>query len=294
MHPLSMRALAGALATALALPALAANPTLSKIQSSGTLTIGYRKDASPLSYVDASGQPIGYAIDLCQQLAARIQSQLKLPTLQIQYVPVTMAERFDRIAEGKIQLECADTTNSKARRDLVGFGLTYYYAGARMMVRKDDTREQLSQMANARIAVITGSTGKTVAERLKGATLVAVPNTDEGAKAVADGRADAFVSDDISLIDQARMLKGAVKVVGPRMSVEPLAPIVPKNAPDFQHLVAQAMKDMYRDGTARQVYRKWFEHPLPVREYSLDLPPDRLLSDTFRRPDTFVTDWTVL
>ena len=138
------------------------------------------------------------------------------------------------------------------------------------------------------------STGKTVAERLKGATLVAVPNTDEGAKAVADGRADAFVSDDISLIDQARMLKGAVKVVGPRMSVEPLAPIVPKNAPDFQHLVAQAMKDMYRDGTARQVYRKWFEHPLPVREYSLDLPPDRLLSDTFRRPDTFVTDWTVL
>ena len=43
MHPLSMRALAGALATALALPALAADPTLSKIQSSGTLTIGYRE-----------------------------------------------------------------------------------------------------------------------------------------------------------------------------------------------------------------------------------------------------------
>ena len=61
MHPLSMRALAGALATALALPALAADPTLSKIQSSGTLTIGYRKDASPLSYVDASGQPIPQA-----------------------------------------------------------------------------------------------------------------------------------------------------------------------------------------------------------------------------------------
>ena len=50
----------------------------------------------------------------------------------------------------------------------------------------------------------------------------------------------------------------------------------------------------YRDGTARQIYKKWFEQPLPGRGYSLDLPPDMLLNDTFRRPDGFVTDWTVL
>ena len=119
-------------------------------------------------------------------------------------------------------------------------------------------------------------------------------STEEGAKAVAQGRADAFVSDDISLIDQARLLKGTVKVVGARLSVEPLAPLVSKYAPDFQNLVNQAMKDLYRDGTARQIYKKWFEQPLPGRGYSLDLPPDMLLNDTFRRPDGFVTDWTVL
>ncbi|QIL44948.1 amino acid ABC transporter substrate-binding protein [Acidovorax sp. HDW3] len=274
--------------------ALAADATLSKIQSTGQLTIGYRQDAAPLSYTDASGKPIGYAVEICQQLASRLQSQLKLPQLQLQYVPVTIAERFDRIADGKIQLECADSTNTKARRERVGFGLTYYYAGARMLVRKDETREQLSQMGQARIAVIAGTTGQQVSERHKGATMVTVASTEEGAKAVAQGRADAFVSDDIALIDQAKVLKGAVKVVGPRMSVEPLAPLVPKNAPEFQALIDQAMKDMYRDGTARQIYRKWFEQPLPTRDYALDLPPDRLLSDTFRRPDGFVTDWTVL
>ena len=288
------RWLAGALAALLALPALATDATLSKIQSSNTLTIGYRKDAAPLSYVDDNGRPIGYAIELCQLLAARIQSQLKLPGLQVQYMPVSIAERFDRMADGKIQLECADTTNTKARRDMVGFGLTYYYAGARMLVRKDEAREQLAQMANARIAVIKGSTGQLIVERMAGAKLVHVGSTDEGAKAVVEGRADAFVSDDISLIDQSRALKGALKVVGPRMSVEPLAPMVPRNAPDFQGLIVQAMKDIYRDGTARQVYRKWFEHALPLRGYALELPPDQLLNDTFRRPDGFVTDWTVL
>ena len=284
--------LAASLACLASSPSLAADATLQKIQASNQLTIGYRQDAAPLSYADTNGKPTGYAIELCQRLASRLQTQLKLPNLQLRYVPVSIAERFDRIADGKIQLECADSTNTKARRERVAFGLPYYYAGARMLVRKDDNREQIGQMG--RIAVIAGSTGQQVSERQRGATMVTVTSTEAGVKAVAEGHADAFVSDDIALIDQAKVLKGAVKVVGPRMSVEPLAPLVPKNAPEFQALIDQAMKDMYRDGTARQIYRKWFEQPLPARDYSLDLPPDRLLSDTFRRPDGFVTDWTVL
>ena len=285
---------AGALSLAALSPALATDATLSKIQSSGQLTIGYRQDAAPLSYVDASGKPLGYAVEICQQLASRLQTQLKLPHLQLQYVPVTIAERFDRIADGKIQLECADSTNTKARRERVGFGLTYYYAGTRMLVRSNETREQPSQMSGARVAVLAGSTGQQMGHKFPGSTLVTVASTEEGAKAVAQGRADTFISDDIALILQAKASQGAVKVVGPRMSVEPMGPLVAKNAPDFQALVTQLMKDMYRDGTARQIYRKWFEQPLPAHDYALDLPPDRLLSDTFRRPDSFVTDWTVL
>ncbi|TXJ04771.1 MAG: transporter substrate-binding domain-containing protein [Alicycliphilus sp.] len=247
--------LAASLACLASSPSLAADATLQKLQASNQLTIRYRQDAAPLSYADTSGKPTGYAIELCQRLASRLQTQLKLPNLQLRYVPVSIAERFDRIADGKIQLECADSTNTKARRERVAFGLPYYYAGARMLVRKDDNREQIGQMG--RIAVIAGSTGQQVSERQRGATMVTVTSTEAGVKAVAEGHADAFVSDDIALIDQA-------------------------------------MKDMYRDGTARQIYRKWFEQPLPARDYSLDLPPDRLLSDTFRRPDGFVTDWTVL
>lgn len=283
-----------ALAATLTQPAWAVDSTLTKIQSTATISIGYRQDAAPLSYVGDSGKPIGYAVEICQHLASRLQAQLKLPALQVNYVPVTIAERFDSIAAGKIQLECADSTNTKARRDRVAFGLAYYYAGARMLVRQDDPRDRLSQMGNARIAIIKGTTGEQISERLQGAKILTVASTEEGAKAVAQGRADAFVSDDISLFDQSKVLKGSVKVVGPRMSVEPLAPIVPKNAPDFQHLIDQAMKDMYRDGTARRLYEKWFEQPLPTRNYALDLPLDRLLSDAFRRPDGFVTDWTVL
>ncbi len=294
MTSLSLRACALALASTFAVAAQAADATLSKIQSTGQLTIGYRSDEAPISYADASGKPTGYAVEMCQQLAARIQSHLKLPALQLNYQPVTLAERFDRIADGKVQIECAATTNTKERRERAGFGLTYYYASTRMLVRSNETRELPSQMNGARVAVLAGGTGQQMSQKFPGATVLTVGSTEEGVKAVAQGRADTFIADDIALILQAKASQGAVKVVGPRMSVEPLAPLVAKNAPDFQALVTQTMKDMYRDGTARQIYRKWFEQPLPAHDYALDLPPDRLLSDTFRRPDGFVTDWTVL
>ena len=144
------------------------------------------------------------------------------------------------------------------------------------------------------MAVITGSTGKQVS-RAPGATPGHRGQHRRRRQGRGRWRADAFVSDDISLIDQARLLKGTVKVVGPRMSVEPWHRMVPKNArTSRQNLVNQAMKDMYRDGTARQ------DVPQVVRAAAAGarlLPrsaPDRLLSDTFRRPDDFVTDWTVL
>ena len=37
--------------------------TLAKISRTGEFVIGYRTDASPLSYENADGQPSGYSVD---------------------------------------------------------------------------------------------------------------------------------------------------------------------------------------------------------------------------------------
>ncbi|MCX7311747.1 MAG: transporter substrate-binding domain-containing protein [Alphaproteobacteria bacterium] len=44
--------------------------TLDRIRESGTFRIGYRADARPYSYQDRNGQPAGYIIDLCTEVAA--------------------------------------------------------------------------------------------------------------------------------------------------------------------------------------------------------------------------------
>ncbi len=50
--------------------------TLAKIARTGEFVIGYRTDASPLSYENADGQPSGYSVDLCRRIAAGVKAHL--------------------------------------------------------------------------------------------------------------------------------------------------------------------------------------------------------------------------
>ena len=50
--------------------------TLAKIARTGEFVIGYRTNASLLSYENADGQPSGFSVDLCRRIAAGIRAHL--------------------------------------------------------------------------------------------------------------------------------------------------------------------------------------------------------------------------
>ena len=61
------------LAAVLALASQAASAgTLDRIRDTGVFRIGYRADAKPYSYQDRQGQPAGYIVDLCLEVAAAL------------------------------------------------------------------------------------------------------------------------------------------------------------------------------------------------------------------------------
>ena len=47
---------------------------LDQIRQAGRLRLGYRTDARPLSFRDESGNPAGYSVALCQQIAEAIKA----------------------------------------------------------------------------------------------------------------------------------------------------------------------------------------------------------------------------
>src|SRR6478736_9873466 len=73
-----------------AVPEPASAATLDRMQQTGKLTLGYRADARPFSYRDESGNAAGYSVVLCRKIAEQVKAELKLSTLNVEFVPVTM------------------------------------------------------------------------------------------------------------------------------------------------------------------------------------------------------------
>ena len=87
-----------ALSCVLAAPALGQTGTLEKIRRDGVITLGYIENAAPFSSVDAKGEPQGYSVDLCREIARGIGVQLGLPKLETRWVALTIQNRLEAVS----------------------------------------------------------------------------------------------------------------------------------------------------------------------------------------------------
>ena len=85
-------------------PTFAYANTLDKIAKTGVITIGHREASLPVSYYDANKQPIGYAVDICNEIASGIKKDLNMPNIKIQYKLVTPSTRQKAIQDGTIDM----------------------------------------------------------------------------------------------------------------------------------------------------------------------------------------------
>ncbi|MFY8130930.1 MAG: transporter substrate-binding domain-containing protein, partial [Burkholderiaceae bacterium] len=129
----------------------ASTPVLDRIRSTGSITIAHRESSIPFSYLDDRKQPVGYAVEICQRLAAAVQKRLKLPQLKVNYVMVTSGDRIPAIVSGKADMECGSTTNNAERRKQVSFTIPHFFAGARMLVRTDSGIKSMDDLRGKRV-----------------------------------------------------------------------------------------------------------------------------------------------
>ena len=121
--------------TVTAMPASAA--TLDRIRESGSIKLGYLADARPFSFRNEAGAADGYAVALCQQVADQVKSGLALPSLRIEWVAVTPDDRLSDVQQGNVDLLCAPTSATLARRQDVSFSIPIFAGGNRAVVRAD-------------------------------------------------------------------------------------------------------------------------------------------------------------
>jgi glutamate/aspartate transport system substrate-binding protein len=271
----------------------AAAGTLEKISQTGVLTIGY-KIAVPFAYQDDANRPIGYSIDLCLKVADAIKRELKRPDLVIKYATVTSATRFTDLAAGAIDIECGNTTNTAERRTKAAFTIPTFIAASRLLVRIDSGIKSSSNLNGKTVVTTSGSSSETLFKNLNdtrslGAKLVLTKDYAESFAAVEEGKADAFVMDDVVLYSLRAASKEPTKyeITHDALTVEPLSIMLRKDDPAFKKLVDTEITRVILSGEINPIYRKWFESPIPPKMLNLRVPMSYMLRDSFKVP----TDW---
>lgn len=239
--------------------------TLQKINNSGAIVLGHRDASPPFSSLDEKKQPAGYSVDLCSRIVEAVKTKLGRPDLTVRYVPVSAENRFDKVADGTIDIECGNTTHTLSGREHVDFTLTTFITGAGLLLPAGSDVKSVGELGGKRVAVVEGTTTEMalrnqLSQGLIDAKVLPVKDHDAGIKMLEKGQVDAHAGDQLVLIGLARAAKDPKKfALAPELfTYEPYALPLRRNDADFRLVADRALAQLYRTGQIAQIYDKWF------------------------------------
>jgi glutamate/aspartate transport system substrate-binding protein len=266
-------------------------PTLEKIKSQKTITIGYRETSVPLSYLDNEQKPVGFSIDLCQLVVQKVKAKLGLPDLQTAYVAVTSSTRMPLISNGTIDIECGSTANNVPRQQQVAFSVTTFAPQFRWIALKDSGLKSTEDLKGKTVILTSGSnTNGFVAtlngEQSLGMTILKGKDHAESFIYVETGRAAAFMEDDILLAGLKANNKNpnAFVFLKDEYLSDPYALMFRKDDAPFKQIVDGALTEAMKSGEYAKLYAKWFESPVPPKGINLTFPMSERLKGLIQNP----------
>jgi len=222
-----------------------------------TLRIGVKADQPGLGLRLPDGKFVGFDVDVARYVAAKLGVQPD----HITFVPVTSATREAALENGSVDMVFATYSITPERETKVTFGGPYYVAHQDTMVRAGDTAiHSVHNLKGKRLCAVTGSNSwKRVTQELNiPAVLAPAASYSSCVAMLLDGSVDAVSTDDLILAGFATRTGSAVRIVNAPFSYERYGIGIRKGDLSGCEAVNRAVSQMYLDGTAAALLRKWF------------------------------------
>ena len=249
------------------------SPTLARIKNAHVVHLGYRESSPPFSFLDQANRPIGYSLELCEAVVDEIGVEIDDPDLRIEYVKVTSDDRIQAVLQDKIDLECGSTTANAERAKQVAFSPLMFVAGTKLMVPKVSSVQSVSDLKGKTVVVTKGTTNEQAMHNADkkfslGLTIVTSPDHEQSYQMLADGKVDAFATDDILLYGLIARHKSQdrFRVTGDYLSYDPYGIMFRKGEPQLSAVVERAFRKLGSNHDLIPLYEKWFTKRLPTGE----------------------------
>ncbi len=269
--------------------------TLQKIAETGTIRLGYRESEPPFSYKTPDGKIMGFSMDLCDRIVEGIKAHLKRDDLKVEHVAATSATRFVLVKSGKIDIECAATTNNAERRKMVGFSYPHFATATQYVTLREDKIRTIEDLAGRSVAAASGTVNidqLNSLNREKQLNIAVIPTKTnlEAFQMVATGRASAFVWDGILLAAMIAQSPEPSKFMLSEellSKLEPYGLLVRHGDEEFKAVVNATLTGIFTGPEINALYLKWFNSPIPPDGMNLNLPMSSGLRDAFADPKEY-------
>jgi polar amino acid transport system substrate-binding protein len=260
------RFLAGVLAVVAAVslaaaPAAVADTILSDVLSRGTLRIAVNTGNPPRSMLDASGQLVGYDIDLANEL-------VKALGVKAEFIRTDVAGRVALLQAHKADVTIATFTPTLERMKTVAFTDAYTVDGLQLMTRAD--RNELNSpkdfnRPDIKIGLGRGSTAAAaLAKFVPQAKVVEFPGLADVMQAIDSRQVDATCTNDGLVAETVKQSGGKFKPIAEKFGIEDDAIGLPQGDFVWWSWLNAFVHQINEDGTNYTLFRKWFGvEPMP-------------------------------
>lgn len=243
--------------------------TLSEIKESGTIKIGVFSDKNPFGYVDANGNIQGYDV----YFAKRMAKDLLGSEDKVEFVYVEAASRVEYLKSAKVDVILANFTVTDERKEQVDFALPYMKVALGVVSPEDKLITDAAELKDKTLIVVKGTTAETYfSENHPEIKLLKFDEYQEAYDALADGRGDAFSTDNTEVLAWALQNKGFSVGIESIGNTDTIAAAVQKGNTELLEWINTEIKTLGEE----QFFHKNFEETLkPV--YGDEIDPENLV-----------------
>jgi glutamate/aspartate transport system substrate-binding protein len=266
-------------------------PALQKIKDAKTITIGNRDSSVPFSYLDDNQKPIGFSLDLCSLVVAKVKAKLGMPDLKIAYQGVNSSNRIPLVKNGTVDIECGSTANTIPRQEEVAYSVIFYAPQFKWIALKSSGLKTTDDLKGKSVVVTQGTNTSQFVAKLnadKGLGMKILQGKDhaESFLLVQTGRASAFMEDDILLagLKATATAPGDFAFLSDDFPSDPYGVMMSKGDPEFKQLVDGALTEAMKSGQYDKLYTQWFESPIPPKNINLNFPQSDKLKALIKTP----------
>lgn len=223
------------------------------------IIMGLDDTFAPMGFRDASGQIVGFDIDLAKEMAARNGWELE-------FQPIDWSMKETELNAGNIDLIWNGYTITELRKEMVNFSTPYLANAQVVVVLKDSPITNLNDLIGKSVATQAESSSLDAAraevgfiESLKDGKLIEYATFTDVFNDLESKRSEAIIVDEV----MARYYMNNKGEDNYRVLEEDLGPEefgigVRKSDEDLLKEINDTLEDMKADGKYDEIYEKWF------------------------------------